>query len=514
VEDGTLFRVLTEPRASLVLPERDESYPGDDLAADAPESVEVTADGGYLVKEHLAVLEGATLEVKAGQRLLLASDASGFSSLVTLGGTLQVVGQADQRVQITSWDAQTGAADLTTQDGRAYVRVNEGTATLANADFSNLGFWSGRTGGLALVGGQHPNVEPEQADWSEEGTPTIPLEPSDLPHRVLAELNSVSATGNAYGIYATFAESLSIAGSTVSGSLIDGILLDEGVTSSIVTGTTTSDNAVDGLVSHAGSGLTLEGITASQNGRNGLTLDGTPLAEAPDGGGDDVAAFGGYSVRGGVFTDNARYGVEVVGGVDTTVAGAKISGGDMGIVLAQAPQQVTISDNTVRDAERQGIAIRDQAAAVRASGNRVSGGDVGIYARNSEVFLERNAITDSAQFGITVAGSMRGSKVSDNEISGSGAGATAINAERAFNVSVEGNVVDGWVTSRSLQQVLATIFQPLTILWSAILAVVALAIFWRLGRGPRRIRAEAEHAPLQLMSRGVFDRQSAEDLVS
>jgi hypothetical protein len=434
---------------------------------------------------------------------------------VTLGGTLEVAGTPDQRVQITSWDAQSGAADHATGDGRAYVRVNEGATHVTNADLSYLGFWSGPTGGFSLVGGRHPNVDPGDADWGETGTPAIPLEPNDVPQLVRAELSSVTVTGNAYGIYATRAESLSIADSTVTASLVDGIRLDDGVTSSLVTGTSSSDNAVDGVVvSQTGNGLRLEALTASRNGRNGLTLDGTPLAEGPNASGQDVAVFGGYSVRDGVFADNARYGIEVLGGVDTAIAGAQISGGDMGLVLAQAPQQVTITDSTIRGADRQGIAIRDEATGVRVSGSRITGGDVGIYARNSEVFLRDNAISDSAQYGITVAGAMRGSQVVDNRISGTGAGTTAINSEHAFKVSVERNFVDGWVTSRSLQQVLATIFQPLTILWSVILAVVALAIFWRLGRGPRRIRAEAEHAPLQLMSRGIFDRGAAEDLAS
>src|SRR5688572_9028177 len=50
VEEGTLFRVLTEPRATLVVPEREESYTLEELAEEAPESVEVTSDGSYLVK--------------------------------------------------------------------------------------------------------------------------------------------------------------------------------------------------------------------------------------------------------------------------------------------------------------------------------------------------------------------------------------------------------------------------------------------------------------------------------
>ncbi|HWH26188.1 MAG TPA: right-handed parallel beta-helix repeat-containing protein [Pseudolysinimonas sp.] len=513
VTGSSVFRVLTKPRPTLVLPERAEPYTLAELAAMAPESIQITPDGAYLVVEPLVVVQGATLKVTAGQRVQLASDASGFSSIVTVGGTLDIQGTKDQRVQITSWNTQSGAPDTTTNDGRAYVRVDEGVATLSNAQFSDLGFWSGPTGGLALVGEQHANVEPAPAVKSQEGTVAVPLQASPVPHLVRADLSSLTIAGNAYGIYVTRAESLSLRDSAVTGSLVDGIVLDEGVKAATVTSTTSSENAVDGLVaSQTAGGLTLHDLDASQNGRNGVTLEGTPLAEGPNASGDTVTSFGGYSVRGGTFTGNSRYGIEVRGVIGAKVSGATISGGDMGLVLSHAPRRVTITDNVIQDAHRHGIAVRDRASNVRVSGNHITGGDVGIYLRSSEVSVEQNTIKDSSQYGITAVGSMHGSKLLGNQISGTGAGATAINAEHASRVSVEKNLVDGWVTSRSLQQILATIFQPLTILWSGILAVVALAIFWRLGRGPRRIRAEAEHAPLQSMSRGVFDRDTAKEL--
>jgi parallel beta-helix repeat protein len=515
VKPGNPYRVLTQPRATLVLPARILPYTLRELASVAPNSVAVTADGGYLVKEHLSVLQGATLDIGAGQRVLLASDPSGFSSLLILGGALKVAGTPTERARITSWNASTGAPDLNTADGRAYVQVNQGSATIAYADIADLGFWSGQTGGLALIGGTQPDVQAAPMVAAKGTPPTVPLTTSKSAYQVRAALNSVTVTGDAYGVYATRADSLSVAGSAVSGSLVDGIVLAEGVERAVITDSTSSDNAVDGIdISQAGRGLKLVGLSASRNGRNGLTLDGSPLAEGPNTSGNDVGSFGGYSVRGGTFDENSRYGIEVDGGVASAISGVRITGGDMGLVLLKAPARVALTDNIISGASRQGISIRGSASGIRASGNRITGGDVGIYLRSSNATIVHNTVTHAAQYGMTLVGSLRSSQVFDNRISGNGAGTTAINTKHAFNVSVERNLVNGWVTSRSLQQVLATIFQPLTILWSAVLAVVALAIFLRLGRGPRRIRALAEHAPLQSMSRGVFDRAAAEELTS
>ena len=43
---------------------------------------------------------------------------------------------------------------------------------------------------------------------------------------------------------------------------------------------------------------------------------------------------------------------------------------------------------------------------------------------------------------------------------------------------------------------------------AGVLAAVALALFWRLGRGKRGV-PDPQRAPLQSMSRGVFDRDTA-----
>jgi parallel beta-helix repeat protein len=281
------------------------------------------------------------------------------------------------------------------------------------------------------------------------------------------------------------------------------------VRESVVTGTAVTSNGVDGIVAaRAGADLIFEDVTASSNGRNGLTLDGTPLALGPNATGAPTGVASGRSVKGGTFADNGRYGIEVRGGETVGITGVAVTGGQMGIVVGDAASDVTISKARVDDPRRHGIAVRDDAAGIEVKDNKISGGEVGIYVRRSEVSITDNAVSGSGEHGMTLVGSLRGSRVFGNDVSGSGSGTTAIDWTRALNVRVEDNLVDGWVASRSLQQILTSVLQPLTVLWASILAVVALAVFWRLGRGPRGV-PDPQREPLQSMSRGVFDRAEA-----
>lgn len=145
------YRFQTGDRYTLVLPERPDPYTLDDLRALAPESLVQNEDGSYLLKEDIAVMEGATLALGSVD-LRLESSPIGFTSIIAFGGRLEITGTSDAMASITSWDSRVGAPDTETRDGRAYLRVIGGTATVTHAAVSSLGFWSGSTGGFAVTG--------------------------------------------------------------------------------------------------------------------------------------------------------------------------------------------------------------------------------------------------------------------------------------------------------------------------------------------------------------------------
>ena len=152
------YRLATGHRITLVLVPRERPYDMAELAEISPSSVKKRSERSYLVQEHVVVLDGATLTV-TDQRVRLASDATGFSSVVTLGGTLAVRGSAKEPARFVAWDPHKKAPDTNTADGRGYIRLLGGRSVITDAQFSDLGFWSGRTGGLSITG----DTEPDQA---------------------------------------------------------------------------------------------------------------------------------------------------------------------------------------------------------------------------------------------------------------------------------------------------------------------------------------------------------------
>lgn len=508
------YRVATAPVGTLVLVPRSQAYTLTELAGIAPDSVVRLDDGRYLVQEHLTVLDGATLSLDQHnpRGVLLISSREGFASIVSLGGSLHVAGNGENPVRISSFDPWTAAPDTQTADGRAYIRALGGRVLMDGAEISDLGFWSGVTGGLSLTGTE-PSESPvaatsvaEDADAAVQVI-TVPADEQGS-SSVTGELRNLSVTGNVFGIFVTRAANVVIEDATVADSLVDGIVFHRSVTDSTIADTSVSASAVDGVVIDRSSAQNeLRGLTSADNGRNGLTIDGTALAEGPNAVGIEVATYGGNAVAKSTFTGNARYGVEVRGGRDVSVTASRIADNDMGIVVAESASQITLSGNTVEGEHRHGIALRDGVSDVTVTRNTLSGAQTGIYLRNAGASVFKNTISDVTRHGITVVGSAATTEVLGNVVDGSGP--RAIDSERALGALVERNQVDGWSVSRSLAEVLTSAFQPLTVVWLAVIVLVVASIAARNRARRAGIRHPyAEQVPLTSYTRGVIDRAS------
>jgi hypothetical protein len=269
-----------------------------------------------------------------------------------------------------------------------------------------------------------------------------------------------------------------------------------------------SRNARDGIVvDSTTTGTRLSGLVVAGNGRNGLVLDGTPPAEGPNSAGAETSASGDSAVDGGTFDDNARAAIDVVGGTTVSISGVEVTGGDMGIVIDAGAADVEVTDSTLSRQTRHAISVRDDAQNIAIRANEISTVEVGVYVRNAHADVMSNVISDVELHGIVLAGQLAGSRITDNELSGTGP--SAINDERALRARVEANLIDGWATSRSIEQVLATLMQPLTVVWMLVVTLVIVALITRLGAGRKRGDPLRDPRPLQSLSRGVFDRSQA-----
>lgn len=503
---------LPTTRISLILVPRELPYTLAELAFISPASVE-RQPYGFLVKEHVVVLAGATLSITPGEVVRLASDGTGFSSLVTLGGTLTAQGSPNAPVVITSWNVATKAPDANTADGRGYVRVLGGRAVITDTRLEHLGYWSGRTGGLALTGqDRHPSTTTTNAPAatpSAGGTNVARLEPNPRnAEPVTAELRSVQVSGGAFGLFVSDAEGVTVRDSSMEGSLVDGLVLHRGVRTATLTNVQVTNSNKDGVVvSREATGVELLNVVTTDNGNNGLTVDGRPLALGPGVAGDAITPFGGNTVTGGVSAGNDRYGVEVLGGYGTTVSGVEVGGNAVGVVVSEGATDVTLSGNHLSGAQEQAISVRDGATKVVVRDNVVNGGGTGIYVRNAQATIGGNTVDGVREHGITVVGHADGTVVAGNTVAGRGS--SALDLGRATGVLAENNLSDGWVVSKSLQATLAGSLKPLSVVWMLVLLAILLSVRVRLRARKRGIVDPfADQAPLSQITRGIVDRNS------
>jgi hypothetical protein len=542
----TPYRLATGSAYTLVLTARREAYTIEDLLTLAPQTFVRQPDGAYLLSEHLVIQTGATLNLtnSGGLRLLLASDGDSFVSIVNMGGRLNITGTDGAPVEVTSFDRNTEATDEDTEDGRAYIRSIGGQVYVEGAELTSLGFWSGRTGGLSLTGTDRPSggsldelgqtmevgkraarerdaiesTEPAskpKAGLAGAGRSTlsevIPAGPLPLPlvdvanpeySFVSASITDTTISGNAFGLFVSGANGLDVRDTVIKESLVDGLVMHRYVVNAVVENTSANDNAGDGMVlARATTGIVLSEVKAEGNSRNGITMSGLPLANGPSATGVSVGSYGNNSVANSQLSDNGRYGVEVIGGVNIGVLANDVHGNDMGVVVREGAEEVSVVGNRVQESARQGIAVRDGVHDATVSGNVVSGGDTSIYVRDSAAAVKGNTLNNASTHAVTFVGSMVGTTLEQNSVSGRGP--SAIDVRRAEDVDRQGwdNDLSGWDDTTPFLVTLKRFLQPLTLMW---LILGSLLVFTAVHGARARSRRSHPYADKAPISDGLF----------
>lgn len=518
------YRLDTDNGYTLVLTDRSAAYTVADLLKLAPQTFVRRKDGSYVLTENIYLNVGAKLKLSnpGGLTLRMASNRSGFVSIVSFGGELSLQGTAQAPLTITSWDPQADKADTDVRDGRAYIRTIGGQFEMTHTKLANLGFWSGRTGGLSLTGTDRPNTgslenagqvhgktarERARAQRdAQDGQNTSSGDITAMPSGALttpdarfsaAGLSYVSGsithstiTGNAFGIFISSATGIEISDTTVENSLEDGVVLHRFVSSSLVQRTVAKNNGGNGFIlSRATQQVRISGSTAEGNGGNGYTLSGRPLADGPSASGQAVDSYGSNSVANSVAKDNGRYGVEVLGGFDVGVQNNRIEGGDMGIVARLAADKVSITGNRLTGQKRQGISVRDGVTGATVTGNIIDGPETGVYVRDSAAEIRGNTVQDATNHGVSLVGGVDGTTVSYNVIAG--VGPSALDSSRSHGgASIKENQTFAWYDTSSFWVKVKHYASPMTLLWTGML----LLILFSAAMGRRRRRGNGRGA--------------------
>ncbi|KAA9375237.1 right-handed parallel beta-helix repeat-containing protein [Microbispora cellulosiformans] len=509
---------------TLVLPARNDTtapYTLRDIAAvEKGRYLRRMKDGSYLLGVQVFVADGARLQLRGPLTLRMGSLPGSFSSIISFGGDIDIKGTAAKPVRITSWDVRTRRPDMTTTDGRAYIRAVGGKFEMAYAEVSDLGFWSGRTGGIALTGTERPasvyrhrtktqrhqdKAERLSRAGSQRGgssfgdVETIPIGPGTATHVLADDLVSGSIrhsviTGNAYGLFVSGSNQTQIVDDEIRDSLAHGVFLHRFVNSATVQSTKVIGSGGDGFVlSRATEKVQITDCVAERNGRNGFTLNGQALAQGPSASGESLTVYGDNSVNDSVARDNGRYGVEVLGGSRLSVYTSEITGGDMGIVVREGASEVQISGNRLSGQARQGIALRDGATAGHVAGNTITDTVTGIYLRDSNARVVGNKITTLVRpraHGITMVGDVGATEITRNTVAGSGTSAISV-SRSAHRVNEHDNVEDAWHDTSTFWVKAKRYVKPMNLIWAAVILLVIVSALRsrQVGADRRRRRA-------------------------
>ncbi|MBB6628899.1 right-handed parallel beta-helix repeat-containing protein [Nocardioides sp. KIGAM211] len=447
----------------------------------------VTRSGStYLLTRPVVVRRDARLVLDApGATLRMASAPRAFTSIVSWGGSITLAGTEKQHLRVVGWDARVTGPDKVTDDGRAYVRVKDGTLDVAWTDLSYLGFWSGRTGGLALTG---------SSETSATGT-----------------LDHVSVAFSHIGLYLSGARQVDVRHADIRHTDRHGIEASNRSERVHLRQVEIRDAGEDGVSSSNGSArLRLDDVEVSGSGGYGLEVDGSPLADGMNSAGYGTENYAGLRVAHSDFRANALGGIAVrsmdaVSVTDrTTVESDRtaldVHGGSRGLV---------VSDSRLLSTGGSGLVVRAGVRDASVSRSRILGDTVAVEVTGSSVDLSQNDIGVGTGHGVDVRGASATATISGNTISGRGAGAVH-GADGAQLSQASPNVTDDWTYRPSLLMWAEKHSAAMPLLLVLVLPVLGTAFVVRRRRQQRELRRLFEAA---LVSQGrssiaAYDPQS------
>ncbi len=460
--------------ATTVLPAAVQPYTLDSLIRlGAARLAGTTAEGAPIVEivRSVLVLPGARLVIDGpGATVRMISGPDGFVSLVGWAGAIAITGAENAPITLTSWDG-TGP-DAVVADGRSYVRTIGADLSTSFVKASDLGFWSGRTGGVAVTG------------------------LDDKP--ATATFTSIDVRRSYYGLYTADTRSVVVTDSSFVANQAGGVLLHRGSTNVALDRTAVTENGGDGILAGRGSHtIALRQVTADANVGDGIRFDGRPVAPEPGPAGASTIGYRDFRIEGSTVRGNRDNGVQAVDADDLVVTGNEVTGHGNGIVLTGAIIGARVEDNQVSGAITAAIAVRDGPTGVVVGRNRIDGGLLGIQVRAARTEARSNTVEAATGHAVTLVGAVSGSTVADNILAGQGR--SALDTARIDTdavVTLDANDMTGWVVEIPLSERVTDIVRdhPLLPLWVVVLLLPVLLLAVRLRRRRRPARPYPEVA--------------------
>lgn len=405
LRDGTKIVIPTVAQIgsgapTLILPARPKPYTARELAA-AHALTPLPRNEGQLLVDNVVVSGGASLTLGGAAMtvLRLTSTPSQFVSIVVSNGSLKLFGASKNvPTTITSWDPERQQAASDSGRGRAYIRAIASRMTLKYVNAASLGFWSGRTGGVAWTGS-----------------------------------SSVSSTGgaadstfrsNAYGAYLSNTTAVNFTKDVFELNEADGLRLHRGVADTTVNTSVSARNGGNGfVVDRATHGDTLDNVMSVNNEGDGFLFNGRALVRGLSPSGASATQSQGVTLVHSEATLNGSYGVLVAGGQSPVLQSNTIcvSGKAVGIALRDAATGVQILGNNVNCGGSVGLEVGAGVIRTIVQFNTFGHAHIGILIRSAPgVRLVGNHVDSNSVFGLSIRGPSPDVEGSDNVVTGRG----------------------------------------------------------------------------------------------
>jgi hypothetical protein len=419
-----------------------------------PDKAALLLDNVFVSTNARLSLGGPTLRT-----LYLDNGSGGFATIVAWDGNLSFDGSVGQPMTIVGWDRSTNAPAADAGNGRSYIREVGGTMTLSDVRVSSLGFWSGRTGGVAWTG--------------LTGSPST------------GGATSSTFTDNTYGAFVSRASGVTFRDDLFEYNELDGLHIHRYSVNSAVISSSASRNGDNGfIVSPATSNTLLEADVSEHNAKDGYFINGKPLATGASASGGSVAPGAGTVIKDSAALNNGEIGILVEGGTGTVIEGDQVCASVTAVAVRNGVTDGILTGNDIRCDPRSGFSIGPSTPGLMVAGNTVVGPRTGFLVSDSgSVVLDDNHIIGAKVFGVSARG--MSSKVTGvgNVISGTGFRATDARAD-ATMPALSATNASGWVFHGKVSFWSYLRFHPLAALWLSISILVLLGWAWSHRRRP------------------------------
>lgn len=341
-------RVLIVPKGTT------NSHDFATLAQTVPRVLRTTTDGSISVELAVVVAEGVRLRIDSRQTpaVYLNSSPDDYASITSLGPAMNLVGDAERPLLVSSRVRGSTLPDVEETDGRPFIRTKGGRLILRYVQASDLGYHVGETSGVSWMAG--------------DGRPGT----GGAWHSVLER--------NHFGAYSSQADGLRIESTIFRNNRYYGFDPHTDTINTTIRNSVATGNGRHGIIFSKGCDNNLiESTVASGNGGAGFMIDdGNPKLGS-------IKTSNNNILRSLVAANNGGAGVIIEGGVGNETSDVDLTNNRVGYWVRNGATGSSLSDSGVLASLQAAVRIDGESQTTTISGVSIDGAQTGLWLGSS-----------------------------------------------------------------------------------------------------------------------------------